>query len=43
MLFLGIALAGGGALFFLWLCLRDPLMRRGIIRRPRRKHRGDYH
>jgi hypothetical protein len=42
-LFSAIAIAGG--VYVGWLVVRDPLMRRGIIRkpRPRRKQRKDFY
>jgi hypothetical protein len=42
MLVLFYAVIAGAVGLLAWLSIRDPLMRRGIIRKPKRKRRGDY-
>jgi|GEM_PF-6723482 len=36
------AIVAGAVGVLVWLSIRDPLMRRGILKKPRRKRRGDY-
>ena len=42
MLALFYLVVAGAVGLLLWLAIRDPLMRRGIIKKSRRKRRSDY-